>query len=62
MFTFILINQTVPGSNNCSNHGNMIRRTNIVRVIPVTILIRTNNYLDEQLRTIQRLVQAMDYS
>lgn len=62
MFTFIFINQTVPGNIRYDNHGNMIICTNVVRVITVTVLIRPNNFPDEQLRTIQRLAQAVDYS
>jgi len=59
VFIFMLINQTVSQNFNGNNHGNRILYNNIVRVIPVTVLIKPNNFLDKQQRTIQRLTQAI---
>lgn len=60
MFTFIIINWTVPENINFDKDGNLVICTNIFRVIPVTVLIGPSNFLHEQLRKIEMLAQAMD--
>lgn len=51
----------MPEKVNFDKDGNAVTCTNIGRVIPVAVLIRPSNFLHEQLRTIQKLAQAIDY-